>query len=484
MKTGKPLLWAALLLIVFASCKKDKESNPEIESLKTEKLVSATKATTTPYNCGAFCNPPTVTYELPQDACSLSQQTTLNCFAWSTFLALNWKCSAARGIADSTATAASYGTPGDYSPTVWESFLSLEEVFTDHGPTPWNGRNMKKGGFVKKMHMLSKIENTLQKVNKRVLKAANSDVQELFQAHGTWLTDQAGNLVWYEVKMNVDEYNFITQNELYDPTKQLPYAEKNKGLWLPGGPSQYGSEGAMELKAAWKVVDADSVDAIKPYYKISQAMVPAVTGFDSNGQPILGQYSKQYLALVGLHIIRKTNLAHQLVWMTFEHIDNAPTEGQVDTNKKYSFYNKNSTATPNQSPNPKTDKITTPVQVMRIAANALDQDLIDINAYCQNLIKESNPNSVWQYYQLVNVQWPQNPIEDIANNNGQVPLNQGGITPTNIANTTMETYAQQDFCMQCHQYAGISQSQSTKWASDYSFIFSQAVPQKTSSKKL
>lgn len=470
MSNHKLVLWvASLLLIVLFSCEKGTKKESEYK-----KLVKQEKSTGSSANCGAFCDPPVVSYQLPEEVCNLSQQTTLNCFAWTNFLALNWNASNSRGIPDSTIVAADYGKPGDFSPTVWESYLSMEEVFTDHGPTPWTDVNFKRTNFIKKMSHLSKVGHTLGTVNKKILKAAGSSVEELFQAKGSWLTDQKGNLVWYEVKINLDEYNFIAQNQLYDPTKQLSYATANKGIWLPGGPSSYGKQGAMELKAAWKVVNATDLDSIKPFYKISKAMVPEVLGFDKNKQPILGKYSMQYMALVGLHIIRKTNLAHQFVWMTFEHVDNAPTEGQIDPLKKYSFYNKDSKDVPNQSPNPATANIKTPVQVTRIAANAINSDIQSLNSYVQNMIRQSNPNSVWQYYQLVNVQWPQNPIEDNANNGGLIPLNEGGITPTNMANVTMETYAQNNYCMSCHKFASVSNS---NWASGYSFIFSNAKPQ-------
>ena len=475
MRSYTTKLWAAsLLLIILYSC--DKKKDTEETTIATTEKTSLKSASVPEYSCGVMCDPPTVSYQLPTDACSL-EQPAANCFAWSTFLALNWKCSSTRGVADSTATAENYGVPGDFGPTVWESYLSVEEVFTDHGPAAWNTKSLKRGNaYVKKVEMLSKIENTLKKINKRVLKSANSKVQELFQAQGTWLTDQSGNLVWYEVKMNFDEYDFIVKNQLYDPVKQLSFAEQNKGIWTP--------EGSIELKAAWKVVDADSLEAIKPYYKVSQAMVPAVTGFDKSGQPILGEYTKQYLALVGLHIIRKTPLSPQLFWMTFEHVNNAPIEGQADPNKRYSFYNPKSNAIPNQSPVPGKDSLNTPVQVVRIKQNAPDQGIQDINAYCQNLIKQSNPNSVWQYYELVNVQWPANPVPDNANNGGQYPLQDGAINPKNIANTTMETYAQTDYCMQCHQYGNASTAAGNNtWATDYSFMFSQAVTQKPKNSK-
>lgn len=438
----------------------------EEQQKKTDKYVALTSTASAIY-CGAFCDPPTVTYVLPQDACNLSSQNVLNCFAWSNFLALNWPASNTRGVPDTTLTGSSYGEPGNYNLTVWESYLSLENVFTDHDPAPWLDKSGGKLSQIKHFKKLNKVGDILHNFDKRLLKASDSQLDEVFQAHGTWLTDQGGNLVWYEVKINMDEYDFIKQNSLYDPNKLASYAVKNKGVWLPTG--------SMELKASWKIVPAQDLEKVKPYYKISEAMVPEVIGFDENNQPILGNYSQQYVALVGLHIIRKTPLAPQFIWMTFEHIYNAPTENQVDSTIEYSFYNKASKAIPNVSPTPNKDSLDTPVQVERIANNALTDEIKKLNKQVQDLIRQSNPNSVWQYYQLVNVQWPQNPVQD-NNNNSKVPLQMGGITPSNIANTTMETYAQTTQCMSCHQYGNVN---GTSFPTDYSFVFLQAKQQKS-----
>lgn len=458
----QPFLLVVLLTVFLVACR---EEQPK-ETPKTN-LVVATNLTTTTIDCGAFCDPPTVTYELPPDACNLNSQNVLNCFAWNNFLALNWLASDTRGVPDTTLTGSSYGVPGDYNFTVWESYLSLDNVFTDNGPAPWFNKSNAKLNQVKQLKQLNKIGTNVVKIDKTLLRSEDSQLNEIIQAQGTWLTDQGGNLVWYEVKINLDEYNFIKDYRLYDPTKLLAYAKKNKGVWLPTG--------SMELKASWKVVSSADLEKVQPYYKISQAMIPEVLGFDSKNQPIFGNSSLQYLALVGLHIIRKTNLAPQFIWMTFEHIHNAPTENQVDTTVAYSFYDKTSTAVPNIAPVPNKDSLNAPVQVERIATNAITSEIKLLNQQVQDLIRQSNPNSVWQYYQLVNVQWPQNPVQD-GNNNDTIPLQMGGITPSNIANTTMETYAQKTQCMSCHQYGNVP---ATSLPTDYSFVFKKVQKQKT-----
>ncbi|AZA47203.1 hypothetical protein EG346_02965 [Chryseobacterium carnipullorum] len=441
-----------LLSLISISCesgKKDKKLNSRLGFSKEMADI----------DCGAFCDPPTVGYQLPADStCGHSSQSVLNCFAWKNFLALNWRASDERGLPDTTAVAADYGMPGDYSPTVWESYLSADDVFAAKQPEQWNLKS--KNGYIKYINEINKFTDINASLPKPKLRAMlGGNVDEIMQAKGAWLTDQSGNIVWYEIRMNSIESDFIRKNKLYSSENLNAFAAKNQGVWLPME--------SIEIKAAWRVIPENQLESLKNFYKISKAMVPEIKGFDKNNQPIYGKYTQKYLGLVGLHIIRKTNQSPQFTWMTFEHVNNAPTEGQVDPSVKYCFYNPKSTDKPNQSPVPGKDSLSKPVQVIRIANNAITPEIQNLNKQIRDMIKASNPKSVWQYYQLVNVQWPENPIQD-GNNNKTAPLMDGGITPNNIANVTMETYIQEKQCMDCHKNASVG---AQKYPTDYSFIF-------------
>lgn len=460
-----------VIVLLLTAC----GGNPQDQMAKSG--AAQLNATSTPVtiNCGAFCTPPSLTYTLPTDPCNNNQMGN-NCFAWSNFIALNWLASGpVSGKPDSSATAADFGEPGDFRPMVWESFLSIDEVLeTVPAVLAARGTNTKTLNHIKQIRQLSKIENAFASIDRKMLRANRSlddKMNEIFQAEGTWLTDQNGNVVWYEVRLSPTESEFIRQNRLYNYDTLAAYATAHNGVWLPNE--------SIEVKASWKLIDSSDLETAKPYYKISQAMVPTLLGFDADKQPILGDYQVQYLGLVGLHIIRKTSNTPQFTWMTFEHIHNAPTEGAVDSTIAYNFYNKSSTATPNQSPKVGIDNIHTPVQVMRVAVNAITNDIKTLNDQVHAMIHQNNPNSVWQYYQLINVQWTQSPVSDRANNK-TVPLQTGGINPSNIANATMETYAQTTQCMSCHQYSSVYQS---SLPTDYSFVFSKVKPVKLNSKK-
>jgi hypothetical protein len=130
------------------------------------------------------------------------------------------------------------------------------------------------------------------------------------------------------------------------------------------------------------------------------------------------------VGLVGFHIIHKTATQPNWVWSTFEQVDNLTR----------SFFNPNcpaSTCPPNvqlaKKPYTELDSngkpLNPPTQVTRLNP-VNDPSATALNAVFQKLLG----NSVWANYQLVSTQW----------SDGQVfPI------PAYLANTTMETFAQQ-----------------------------------------
>ena len=71
----------------------------------------------------------------------VSDQPTLNCFAWQEFIGLNWRAAAGqRGVPDPTAGPADFGNPQATAQTVWETYKAKTEVFLAGGvkPNPWN----------------------------------------------------------------------------------------------------------------------------------------------------------------------------------------------------------------------------------------------------------------------------------------------------------------------------------------------------------
>ncbi len=94
---------------------------------------------------------------------------------------------------------------------------------------------------------------------------------------------------------------------------------------------------AMELKTAW--VDATGWGANKiAQYITTEAVVPVFsTNIKKGPWPITGQ-KKITLAMVGMHVVGTVTGHPEMVWATFEHVNNAPANTYI--------YNTNNAPTP------------------------------------------------------------------------------------------------------------------------------------------
>ena len=212
--------------------------------------------------------------------------------------------------------------------------------------------------------------------------------------------------------------------------------------------------------------------------------------------PATLQCTQQVVGLVGLHIINKTQSSPNFIWTTFEQVDNVQEPGQVPAQQTlpdgFTFYNPNCTGgpdvcTPNvariQCQQHHPDRECTepyprnqPVQTTR--EHPLPSDMQALNGAVQaSFAQQTNGQSVFQYYKLVNVLWITAPTapDPEPGAGAKVPLSYGAfISDSNVpvANTTMETYVQSMDCNACHQQATIAGSSTL--ASDFSFLFNNA----------
>ncbi|MFY8141547.1 MAG: hypothetical protein ACOVMO_12595 [Caulobacter sp.] len=485
--------------------------------------VAAAQAQASP--CNVFgVQPVTLTPTLPTSFASATAQLGADCMAWQSFISLNWAADPNNpGQPDPNVPASSFGAPGDTSPKVWETYLEASAVFSapqGSAKTLWAAERP--------------AIKSLVRVSKQG--ATDLSLSGIRQAgDGKWLTSQAGQLTYYEVRMNQDEYQFITTN-VFSGSDLTTYAGQaacaagqngKGGLILPAGggatgatldadclgnPAKYGANvGAIEIKAAWVPLPSDH--SLDYRYKTAVARVT---------NPDTGQTTQVTVGLVGLHIIRKVQGAPQFVWATFEQIDNSPDEAgggfsapalPANPHQKalgrYTYFNPNcTTATDptykcqhNALPGPPCDAkgqpagcypYSAPMQITRLVP--VDATANAVTGYVWSLLPA---NSVYNYYRLINVQWPNSPT--IVKAGSTVPLPNGDITPSSksgiVANTTLETYQQsKNACMDCHQSAPIATPKplrtalvagrgttkvqpknlvkgSASLASDYSFVF-------------
>jgi hypothetical protein len=403
---------------------------------------------------------------LPTDI-NEQKQSAADLFSWQTFIAMNWPADLNNCGPDTSKGMSILTGKG---PVVWETYLSSDQVFVSAPlqPAKWcNGA----GQNTSMAHLPPKVLEMAHKTGiYRFIHRISKAPHGLEQAVGGPLVDQNGRFVRYEVRMNQDEYNYIIANSLWDTAGQNKFHDST--IVMPAGPTKYGPTGAMEFKAAWKILG--NGDDPSRFYKIK-----AIVYNDDSGDPSPGP-NPVTLGLVGLHIARKTANQRNWVWSTFEQVDNLTK----------SFYNaKCDTCKPNQPLPPGNYKeldsngkpLHPPTQVTRV--NPIDDPAADsLNKYFQNLLK----GSVWANYQLVSTQWLF--FEDIAplflaNSvqetyvQGPNPPTYGNFTPIidqpYYADTAYHPFAQgiSASCMGCHYVATFPYS---KVRADFSFMLGEA----------
>ncbi len=437
--------------------------------------------------------PPTMSAVIPGDT-KQSNQAGFNCLAWQQFIALNWSVKPG-------SSAANFGDPGDYSPVVFETYMNVHEFLKPDGSKPpqWHERayvintQEKNTQHARTMFGTSKVTVNFD---------ADADLNEAFpeNSNKAWLADKKGNLVWYEILVNRDEFEYFYEHEFYNSVQQYKAAKAGHALDLPKG-NLSGKVGAMEFKVAWLTV-TDPENNKWNKYKMTRANICSDDG----------HCKLQDFALVGLHIIHKTSAQASWIWSTFEHQDNAPDLEKisaVSSNDDYTFYNpqcipqdidpmcvngvinQKTSCDVNVSPQyplsfikgePAGKCLAYPIQVAREYAitNSNENPVMDTNKAAHALIKQDNNDSVYQYYNLINVLWNDSPVDENAGK--KVPINQlseTGFRPNPsaqpIANTMMETYIQNATCVACHSSATLNPPKGgQEYTSDYSFIFGMA----------
>jgi hypothetical protein len=386
--------------------------------------------------CGPFVN---VEIELAPvisvDIAGSATDHAFGCMMWQSFIYLDWPALA--GSPGEPDRRAPLGRPG---PTVWETYTRHDEVFRPRGEAPagWGIPDRSRG--------------------------AKRQLASFHQTGGGVLVDHAGKPVYYEMLLNRDEFNYILAHKLYDAQAQLAFARRN-GIVLPAGPTRdYGPIGTIEIKAAWKVLSASELAQSPRRFHTAEA--------------VLEDGSAVTVGLVGMHLNQRITGFTQGVWASFVQIDSAPLAGGGDHGRPYSFYNPDCAACAInvETARPRATQVE---QVFPVAPSVRD-----INAFAHELIRAADPDSPWQFYDLLGVQWPQfalglptpvpDPRRQLAHD---LPLSVGTPSTHTLMNPVLETFHQSAnvSCLGCHAIGATARSAgASPLAADYSFLFGHA----------
>ncbi|MBQ4834901.1 hypothetical protein [Pseudoalteromonas luteoviolacea] len=177
------------------------------------------------------------------------------------------------------------------------------------------------------------VNNTLNKDNNsysvRSLKQ-DDPIGSTGQAGGDGvLLSQQASLTYYGINVNdVFAYYRTGQDQGKFKGTEIAYEFPNtiQGLRrvenFAGRRFKDGHTLAMEIKTSW--VDASTVDASR--YLVIDAKVPSYDRKSTTKWALQKDAMVKRLALVGMHVVGTVTGHPEMVWATFEHLDNAPDQ--------------------------------------------------------------------------------------------------------------------------------------------------------------
>lgn len=231
---------------------------------------------------------------------------------------------------------------------------------------------------------------------------------------------------------------------------------------------------AIELKTSW--IDASTLSSKdRSNYVLSQAIVPVFDRSKAKGPWTITGNTEKTLALVGMHVVGSVNGHPEMVWSTFEHVNNVPDNTYTYTTTSNTMgtqaYNSSGNWNFIKSNAAAPKSITANAKVSTNSGSSLPQSIVNVNGANISPINilrvdswgnlHGDPSSTANNTDLVSINvsvLSQLKAGDIRGNyiqtggiwtaEGQIPPGYPTTDPAylrgslNLANTTMETFYQ------------------------------------------
>ena len=413
--------------------------------------------------------------KVPHDVPLGASEEDIANFAWNQFFALNWKSS--WGEDTNRFTADQNWTPNMSTPNlaVWETYAHRTEL----RPADGIMKSIETGKPSYTFTESKKITNNDILQSSKYWNVLDED-NEIGSAYLFANKDESE--VLYMAKTNLAEYNYLKTN--FNDTTDLQTAITNtKSVFgklsksemcdskeingetivcLPCGdiasPNKQ-DEGAIEIKLAFKKLS--KVDIVDRF--ITKEVVTFKKGTNGN---IIAKVDT--LGLIGMHIIHKTKNHPTFIYASFEQVDvrnnNMQTIG-IDT------------VIIDGVPTLNVD----PHRLNPVIERSIPETIRKVNENALALIKYQNPNSKWQYYQLIGTQSTPVNYKDRNNHSNYFMANyviESDLALTNFHGTFSDPFSDTVMnvalnnetynmggCMGCHGNAQRS-------GSDFSFLVS------------
>ena len=389
-------------------------------------------------------------------------------YSWRTFIALNSPADGKTPIDKAEAD----------TPTRWEdmdNFKQLLDVMlpADQQPPIWP--RDRAGMDAERERLMPGACKTLRQNDptlrdRKIVKMIEESYNEPFKTGP--LIDQDGHYAIFDILMNREMFDYITEHHLSTKTGQA--ANADLAIDFPAGqndvPAQAGKPaephkfGAFMLKVSWKIL-SDAEKAAKTFHMIDAlVLMPPNADRPETARRCL----PRTLGLVGFHAVHKTKSRPQWIWTTFEHVKNVPDKDEVAANKlngPYNFFKAscksdcptvNTTPPRPWEPNPALElsfRVDNSYKSQIVRQTPLTDAAKHMNAIFHSLLP---PDNVWQNYMLISTQWPTaffihctglnspSTAPDPRTDFVKQPDMTCSPAPIYLANSTLETYSQTD----------------------------------------
>jgi hypothetical protein len=379
---------------------------------------------------------------------------------WKTFVALSWPAVSPRGAGipgqpDSKLPIGASSANHTMIPTTWLTYRSATSTMLPKAvnPGPWNSPQPFPGSCqIDTIHY--PVAPGFQPMVLDMTSKLSSPINEVEEASGPPLIDQKGWFIIYDIRLNQSEYTYIHKTGYYDAVNQknafgttptfvgFPRTGK-ESIFQPPLPS-WAQFGALEVKAAWRVLDPSDMKTRSRYYtQVGYFMQPDRKTCEG---PVL-------FGLVGFHILRLTPSSPSTwFWASFEQVDNVdvPANGGIQpTLATPSTPNGMCTSSYNQIPSTPKQNIpwnnsSTPVNVCRVTNIPADVQLVN------QRWRSRLAGTVWANYQMIDTLNP----ATFGRPGFPIPVSKNQANTNTFANVSLETYVQGQgqSCMQCHAF--------------------------------
>lgn len=385
-------------------------------------------------------------------------QREFDLYSWQMFFALNWPTDA-KGKAAASLKDQSFGPPR------WSWWHTSPQIYRADGATPaacaeglrsaakpdlsqplFKGLGAFPEGAASANAQTSRFLGVISAVGNLHVNTVLDEIQQAFTGP---LIDQNGEFVYYEILLDPNEVDYLCRNKLYNINGQVAFSKTGEKLQFPSGVDGQDGSGAFELKIAWKVLGKND-DASRFF---------SMDGYIKDEGPDNQEIDRQVkLGMVGLHIAHKSESSPQWIWSTFEQVDNLSTNAVSDPTLNPNFHNPGcETCAVNMLPVADQNGVYPRIPVQAWRSVPIPDDKQALNAQVRAAMAKQG--SVWQYYQLIDTQWPTQPSVPPADPSGPLPQavankSGGNATPVFLTNITMETYFQGVNTLACNQTEG------------------------------